>query len=86
VLKTGGMLVSTLGQPPWGKAQQHQARSIAYMVQPNGSQLAEISRLIEQGQVRPCVEEAFPFAQAREAEERQLAGHVQGKLVLKLAV
>lgn len=68
MLKTGGMLVSTLGQPPRGKAQQHKACSIAYMLQPNGTQLAEISRLIEQGQVRPCVEEAFPFAQVREAE------------------
>jgi NADPH:quinone reductase-like Zn-dependent oxidoreductase len=38
------------------------------MLQPNGTQLAEISRLIEQGQVRPCVEEACPFAQVREAE------------------
>jgi NADPH:quinone reductase-like Zn-dependent oxidoreductase len=86
MLKTGGMLGSTLGQPPRSKAQRQQARSIAYMVQPNGAQLAEISRLIEQGQVRPCVEEAFPFAQAREAEERQQAGHVNGKLMLKIAV
>lgn len=85
VLRPGGTLVSTLGEPPSDKAALYQTRGVGYMARPNGIQLAEIGRLVETGQVRPHIEAAYPLAQAREAEERQEQGHVPGKLVLEIA-
>jgi NADPH:quinone reductase-like Zn-dependent oxidoreductase len=41
-------------------------------VDPSRSQLIEIARLIEAGELRPIVEATFPLAQARSAFERAL--------------
>jgi NADPH:quinone reductase-like Zn-dependent oxidoreductase len=85
VLKPGGIMVSTLGQPSPDKAAQRKVRAAGYMAQPNAAQLAEIGRLIDDDQVRPVIAETFPLTEAREAEERQQHGHVHGKIALSFA-
>jgi NADPH:quinone reductase-like Zn-dependent oxidoreductase len=84
VLKPGGILVSTLGQPPQEKAQQHGVRAVGYMAQPNSDELTEIGRLIDAGKVRPVIAAIFPFDAAPQAMQRLQAGHVRGKIVLQL--
>lgn len=73
VLKPGGILVSTLGQPSPETAAQHKVRAVGYMAKPNAAQLAEIGRLIDDDKVRPVIAERFPLTEARTAEERQEA-------------
>lgn len=85
VLKRGARLVSALGEPSQEQAEQHGVRGIGYLAEPNGAELAAISDLIAVGKVRPRVQATFPFAQAREAEQRQENEHVQGKIVLEIA-
>jgi NADPH:quinone reductase-like Zn-dependent oxidoreductase len=85
VLKPGGVLVSTLGQPPQDKAAEHGVRGVGYMAQPRGKDLAEIGRLIDVGQIRPVVAATFPFDAAREAGRRLEEKHVRGKIVLEVA-
>ena len=85
LLKHGGTLVSTLGQPPREMAEQHNVRGVGYMAQPNADQLAEIARLIDAGKVHPVIEATFPLADASQAEQRQEDGHVHGKIVLEFA-
>lgn len=50
----------------------------------NGAQLAEITRLIESGAVRPVIDRVFPFAQTNEALSYVERGHAKGKVVIKL--
>lgn len=85
VLKPGGTLVSTLGAPPADLAEQHDAHGVGYLAQPNAAQLAEIGRLIDNGQVRVFVDTAYKLAEAPEAEQRQAQGHIHSKLVLEVA-
>ncbi|WP_211230439.1 NADP-dependent oxidoreductase [Inquilinus limosus] len=85
VLKPGGILVSTLGRPPEEKARAHRARGAGYMVQPNGRQLDEIRRLIEDRQVRPVVGAVLPLKEASAAHERLERHRLRGKLVLEVA-
>lgn len=85
VLKPGGILVSTLGQPSREKATQHQVRCTGYQAQPNGEELAEIAALIDTHRVRPIVAATFPFAAVLDAEEVQAKSHPRGKIVLELA-
>jgi|SRR5690348_13715428 len=85
VLKPGGILVSTLGQPSAEKAATRKVRAVGYMAQPNAAQLAEIGRLIDDQAVRPVIAETFPLSAAREAEERQEHGHVHGKIAVSFA-
>lgn len=85
VLKPGGIMVSTLGPPDEDQAKAHGARSAGYMAQPNGSQLAEIDRLIADGKVRPVLGAVLSLPEAAVAHERLEQHRVRGKLVLEVA-
>jgi NADPH:quinone reductase-like Zn-dependent oxidoreductase len=50
----------------------------------NGSQLSEITRLIEQGVIRPVIDKVFPFAQTNEALAYVEAGRAKGKVVISV--
>lgn len=50
----------------------------------NGAQLSEITRLIEQGLIRPVIDKVFPFAQANEALAYVEAGRAKGKVVVNV--
>lgn len=82
VLKPGGRLVSTLGQPPDDEAKQPRARGIGYMVRPNAAQLTEIAALIDRGIVKPVVEARFTLEQVRSAQHRVEREHSVGKVVI----
>jgi NADPH:quinone reductase-like Zn-dependent oxidoreductase len=85
VLKRGGILVSALGEPSPEKAAEYGARSAGFRARADGSQLAQIGQLIDEGKVRPFVSATYPLAEARQAQERLEQGHVRGKIVLVLA-
>lgn len=51
-------------------------------VRSNGSQLAELGRLLDSGTVRVAIDSTFPLSDARKAHERATRGHIQGKIVL----
>jgi NADPH:quinone reductase-like Zn-dependent oxidoreductase len=84
VLKDGGAMVSTLEEPDKAKAAQKHARSVHYMAQPNGGQLAEIAKLIDDGKVIPTIAATFTLEDAAKAEKQLEDGHVRGKIVLEV--
>jgi len=53
-------------------------------VKPRGGELEKISALIEAGKVRPVVEKVFVLEQIAEAHRLSEAGHVRGKLVIRI--
>ena len=64
-----------------------QARGIGYsflFMRANGSQLREITRLIEAGAIRAVVDKVFPFESSNEAMAYVDAGRAKGKVVIKL--
>ncbi len=50
----------------------------------NGSQLGEITRLVEAGVIRPVVDRVFPFEATNEAMAYVDSGRAKGKVVVKL--
>jgi NADPH:quinone reductase-like Zn-dependent oxidoreductase len=44
----------------------------------------EIGKLIDTGQVHVAIDTVVPLAEARKAHERGEAGHVRGKIVLRV--
>lgn len=85
VLKRGGALISTLAEPSKERAAEMPARVARYMTQPDGRQLAEIARLIDDGEIAVVVDAIFDLFQARRAQSYQEAGHPRGKIVLQVA-
>jgi len=85
ILRRGGVLVTVAGDAPEAKATKYGVRGVSFLVQPNQTQLTQISELIDGGTVRPVVEAVYPLSRAREAYERGLLGHNRGKLVLQVS-
>ena len=59
-------------------------RLLVTRVKARGGELEKISALIEAGKVRPVIEKAFAMEQIAEAHRLSEAGHVRGKLVIRI--
>jgi NADPH:quinone reductase-like Zn-dependent oxidoreductase len=85
LLRRGGILVSTLAEPSQEKARAHHVRGMRFTVHESGSDLAAISRLIDDGKVKPKITKTFQFVEAAKAQQYVEEGHTEGKVVLEVA-
>lgn len=53
-------------------------------VRPEGAQLAEIGKLLEEERIQPVIDKVFPFEQAKDALSYLAQGHSKGKVVIKI--
>ncbi|MCF8231725.1 MAG: NADP-dependent oxidoreductase [Bacteroidales bacterium] len=63
------------------------SRDIMYrykLMTPNGRQLTEITRLVEEGYVNPVVDSVFPFDKGHEALQRLTEGRAKGKIIVSM--
>lgn len=71
----------------WGVRRKAQALGVGYaflFMKASGSQLREITRLIEAGAIRPVVDRVFPFEATNEALAYVESGRAKGKVVVKI--
>jgi NADPH:quinone reductase-like Zn-dependent oxidoreductase len=50
----------------------------------DGNQLAEITKLIEAGTIKPVIDRVFPFEQTNEAMAYVETGRAKGKVVVSM--
>lgn len=82
VLRPGGVLVSTVGEPSQEKAKEFGVRAVGYMAQSSAQQLTQVARLIDAGEVRVNIAKHFTIEQAAAAQDFLEHEHVRGKVVL----
>ena len=82
VLKPGGRLVTVATQS--AGAVERRVRDAFLLVRADGSQLQQIAKLMDAGELRVFVEGIFPLARARAAYERAHRGTIRGKIVLRV--
>jgi NADPH:quinone reductase-like Zn-dependent oxidoreductase len=85
VVKKGGVLVTTVQPVDESAAKQAGIRAVQMFMKRNAADLAELSRLVEKGAVKPRLSQTMELRQAREAQELSETGRAQGKVVLKVA-
>ena len=85
VVKKNGLIVSINALDCEQKARERGIRGMFFIVSMNGEQLNEITRMIEDSIVKPVVDAEFPLEEAQAAFEEASAGHVHGKVVVKVA-
>jgi NADPH:quinone reductase-like Zn-dependent oxidoreductase len=61
------------------------ARATFFVVQANGTMLADLAAQMDAGQLRPVVGAVRPLAEGREAFASKQGGKVPGKSVLEVA-
>jgi NADPH:quinone reductase-like Zn-dependent oxidoreductase len=84
VLSATGMLITIVESLPTEGAAER-TRELFFIVEPNRSELIELGKLIDAGKLKTIISEVFPLDDARKAFEKGLAGHVRGKIVLRVA-
>jgi NADPH:quinone reductase-like Zn-dependent oxidoreductase len=81
-LHQGGRIASVLDTDP--AAGRPDLRGRYVFVRPSATELWELARLVDGGQVRVVLAESFPLERAADAQRRIAEGHVHGKLVLDI--
>lgn len=84
VLKRGGTIVSIVTPATAETAAKYGIISKFYGAHPDGAQLAEISKLLDEGKVKPHVSQVVNFDLIHEALALSQGRHVRGKLVINL--
>jgi NADPH:quinone reductase-like Zn-dependent oxidoreductase len=79
VVKPGGSLV-TIMMPV--QTDRDDIRVVHFVRDPSGAELRDITRLVDEGKLRPQVGAVYPLAQAREAFMAKSTQHIPGKVVL----
>jgi NADPH:quinone reductase-like Zn-dependent oxidoreductase len=83
-LEEGGVVVSAVADPQAG---HHRAisrtRGVFFVVEPDRSQLQELARRADSGQLRPVIGAQFAVADGRQAFQAKQHGGVRGKVVLR---
>jgi len=79
IVKPGGALVSVMAPP---QPDRDDIRTVQFVRDPSGAQLRDITRLVDQGRLRPQVGAVYPLADAREAFMAKSTQHIPGKVVL----
>ena len=78
------VLLDFLGRKSLRLAKKHGVRYEYLFMHPSGEQLAQIGRLLAEGNVRPVIDKVFPLAQVREALAYSEASHATGKVVIEV--
>jgi NADPH:quinone reductase-like Zn-dependent oxidoreductase len=84
-VKEGGMVVSAVEDPRARLDRARPARGAYFVVEPDRSQLGELARRIDAGELRPVVGEVFDLAGGGKAFEAKRGGGVAGKVVLRIS-
>jgi len=84
-VKEGGMVVSAVEDPQGRLDRATQARGEYFVVEPARSELEELARRAEAGELRPLVGEVFDLPDGRKAFEAKMGGGVPGKVLLRIS-
>src|SRR3989475_6588958 len=85
VVRKGGFIVTLVAEPDQAELDKHGIRGAPISVKPNASELAEITKLIEEKKIKPIVSQVLPLTEAVKAQEQAATHHTRGKIVLKIA-
>lgn len=79
-----GLLLDFLNRKTLRLAKKHGVRYEYLFMHPSGEQLAQIGRLLAEGNVKTIIDKVFPLEQVREALAYSEAGHATGKVVVEV--
>jgi NADPH:quinone reductase-like Zn-dependent oxidoreductase len=79
IVKPGGALVTVMNPV---QTDRDDIRVVHFVRDASGAQLREITRLVDQGKLRPQVGAVYPLADARAAFMAKSTQHIPGKVVL----
>ena len=84
LLRSGGILVAIAEEPDPSHGGRSDVRGVYFVVEPNGGQLRELARLIDDQQLRPLISRVFGLDDLAEAFRAQRGERPPGKVVVSV--
>jgi NADPH:quinone reductase-like Zn-dependent oxidoreductase len=84
-LKKGGFISTLVSRLDQAELDKHGIHGASISVKPDSSELAEITKLIDDKKIKVIVSQTFPLADAAKAQEQAATHHTRGKIVLKVS-
>ena len=84
LIRKGGVLASIVSPPDQTAAERHGIRATFFTAARDRLALQQIANLIDDGTIKVFVSEDVPLARAAEALATSRAGHVRGKILLRV--
>jgi len=85
VLKKGGIVVTLVSRCDEAELKKHEIRGASLSSHPDAAELSEITKLIDDGKIKPIVSQVLPLTDAAKADAQAATHHTRGKIVLKIA-
>ena len=82
LLTSGGALVTVKADSPLPTSRAD-IKTVVFIQESSRAQLAELARLVDEGQLRPQVGAVYPLEQAVRAYSAKAAGGIPGRIVLQ---
>src|SRR5499425_2966634 len=75
IVKKDGILVSLVDRPDQAQLDKYGIRGTSLIVKPNGEQLVQIGKLIDQKKIKIVISDTYPLTDAAKAETKADTGH-----------
>jgi NADPH:quinone reductase-like Zn-dependent oxidoreductase len=85
VVKKRGIVVTIVSRCDEAELKKHEILGASLSSHPDSVELAEITKLIDDGRIKPIVTEVLPLSEAAKADAQAETHHTRGKIVLKIA-
>jgi NADPH:quinone reductase-like Zn-dependent oxidoreductase len=85
LVKKGGIVTTIVSRPDPAQLEKYGIRGSSVWSHPDGNELAEITKLIESGKIKPVVGQVMPLTDAAKASQQAETHHTRGKIVLAIA-
>ena len=85
VVKKGGIVVTLVSRCDETELKKHEVRGASLSSHPDATELAQITKLIDDGKIKPIVSQVLPLTDAAKADAQAATHHTRGKIVLKIA-
>jgi len=84
VVKKGGIIITLISRCDEAELKKHEIRGASLSSHPDAVELAAITKLIEEGKIKPVVSQVLPLTAAAKADAQAETHHTRGKIVLKI--
>ncbi len=84
-VKKGGVVVTLVSRCDEAELKKHEIRGASLSSHPDATELAEITKLIDDGKIKPIVFQVLPLTDAARADAQAATHHTRGKIVLRIA-
>jgi len=85
VVKKSGIVVTLVSRCDEAELKKHEIRGASLSSHPDATELAEITKLIDDGKIKPIVSQVLPLTEAAKADAQAATHHTRGKIVLRIA-